>query len=55
MSGYITDFSVGDFNNDGQDDLVAALVIKGGGTALLTEPKSTIIALQLRISEKPES
>jgi TolB-like protein len=47
MSGYIPDFTVGDFDNDGQDELVAALVIKAGGIALLTEPKSTIIALPL--------
>ncbi len=47
MSGYIPDFAVGDFDNDGQDELVAALVIKAGGVVFLTEPKSTIIALQL--------
>ena len=47
MSGYIPDFAVGDFDNDGQDELVAALVIKEGGVVFLTESKSTIIALQL--------
>jgi hypothetical protein len=54
MSGYIADFTVGDFDNDGQDELVAALVIKAGQVVLFTEPKSTIIALQLGISPKPE-
>ena len=54
MSGYIPDFAVGDFDNDGQDELVAALVIKAGGAVLFTEPKSTIIALQLGIPQKPE-
>ena len=54
MSGYIPDFTVGDFDNDGQDELVAALVIKGGQVVLFTEPKSTIIALQLGIPQKPE-
>jgi TolB-like protein len=54
MSGYIPDFTVGDFDNDGQDELVAALVIKAGGVVLFTEPKSTIIALQLGIPQKPE-
>jgi hypothetical protein len=55
MSGYIPDFTVGDFDNDGIDELVAALVIKEGGAVLFTEPKSTIIALQLGTPEKPES
>ena len=54
MSGYIPDFTVGDFDNDGQDELVAALVIKAGQVVLFTEPKSTIIALQLGIPQKPE-
>jgi len=55
MGGYITDFAVGDFDNDGQDELVAALVIKAGQVAFFTEPKSTIIALQLGAAQKPES
>jgi hypothetical protein len=54
MSGYIPDFTVGDFDNDGQDELVAALVIKAGGVVLFSEPKSTIVALQLGIPQKPE-
>ena len=54
MSGYIPDFTVGDFDNDGQDELVAALVIKAGQVVLFTEPKSTIIALQLGLPQKPE-
>jgi hypothetical protein len=47
MSGYIPDFTVGDFDNDGIDELVAALVIKEGGVVVFTEPKSTIIAIEL--------
>jgi hypothetical protein len=54
MTGYIPDFTVGDFDNDGQDELVAALVIKAGGVVLFSEPKSTIVALQLGIPQKPE-
>jgi TolB-like protein len=54
MSGYIPDFAVGDFDNDGRDELVAALVIKAGQAVLFTDPKSTIIALQLGTPEKPE-
>jgi len=55
MLGYIPDFVVGDFDNDGQDELVAALILKGGEGGLFTEPKSTIIALQLGTPQKPES
>ncbi len=55
MSGYIQDFTVGDFDNDGQDELVAALVIKEGKVVIFTEPKSTIIALQLGMEPEPES
>jgi len=54
MSGYIQDFAVGDFDNDGRDELVAALILKEGSVAL-TEPKSTLIGYELRQTEKPES
>jgi TolB-like protein len=47
LSGYIQDFYVGDFDNDGQDELVAALIISEGRIALITEPKSTIIGYEL--------
>ena len=55
MSGYIPDYRVGDYDNDGQDELVAALILKEGAVVLLTEPKSTIIAYELSSPEKPES
>ena len=47
LSGYIQDFTVGDFDNDGQDELIAALVVKEGRVALLGNPKSTIIGYEL--------
>ena len=47
MSGYIQDYTVGDFDNDGNDELVAALVIKEGRVIVLSEAKSTIIAYDL--------
>jgi len=47
MSGYIPDYSVGDFDNDGQDEVIAALILKGGEGGLFTEPKSTMIAYEL--------
>jgi hypothetical protein len=46
ISGYIRDFAVGDFNNNGQQVLIAALVINEGVT-VLTEAKSRIIAYGL--------
>ncbi len=55
MKGYIQDYTVGDFDNDGQDELVAALVIKGGRVVLLTEAKSTLIAYDLVRPAQPEA
>jgi TolB-like protein len=47
LTGYIQDFTVGDFDNDGQDEIIAALVIKEGRVAFIGEAKSTIIAYEL--------
>jgi TolB-like protein len=55
LSGYIQDFTVGDFDNDGQDELIAALVVKGGRIALIGEAKSTIIGYELTSLQQPES
>jgi hypothetical protein len=46
LSGYFSDFGVGDFDNDGQDELVAALVLKTG-SVVTTKPKSALIAYEL--------
>jgi hypothetical protein len=46
ISGFIRDFAVGDFSNNGQPVLIAALVMKEG-TTVLTEAKSRIIAYGL--------
>ena len=46
LSGYYSDFAVGDFDNDGKDELVAALVIHTGAV-VMTTPKSTVIAYEL--------
>ena len=54
MTGYIPDYSVGDFDNDGQDELIAALILKGGQGGLFTEPKSTMIAYELSSPQKAE-
>jgi len=47
LKGYIQDYTVGDFDNDGQDEVLAALVIKEGRVVVLTEAKSTLIAYDL--------
>ena len=47
LSGYISDFSIGDFDNDGKDELVTALVIKTGSVATTT-PKSALTAFELQ-------
>jgi TolB-like protein len=47
LSGYFSDFAIGDFDNDGQDELAAALVIKSGAVATTT-PKSTVIVYELQ-------
>jgi len=47
LSGYFSDFAIGDFDNDGQDELVAALVIKAGAV-VTTTPKSTVIVYELQ-------
>ncbi|MBW2602794.1 MAG: VCBS repeat-containing protein [Deltaproteobacteria bacterium] len=47
LSGYFSDFCVGDFDNDGQDELVAALVQKTG-SVITTKPKSKLIAYELK-------
>jgi TolB-like protein len=46
LSGYFSDFGLGDFDNDGQDELVASLVIHTG-SVITTTPKSTLIAYEL--------
>jgi len=47
ISGFIRDYSIGDFDNDGKIELVAAVILSEGSIVLITEPKSTIIAYEL--------
>ena len=46
MSGFIRDVQVADFDGDGKEELVFALVTKSGDV-MLTTPKSTLIAYDL--------
>ena len=46
MTGFIRDVQVADFDDDGRQELVIALVTKSGSIALTT-PKSTLIAYEL--------
>jgi TolB-like protein len=45
-SGRISDFAIGDFDNDGQDELIAAVILKEG-KIVGTEKKSAVIAYDL--------
>jgi FG-GAP-like repeat len=45
ITGCIRDFAVGDFDNDGGDELVAAVILDEG-RVITTTPKSTVIALK---------
>jgi len=47
LSGHISDFAIGDFDNDGKAELVATHVIKTGSVATTT-PKSAVIAFELQ-------
>lgn len=48
IHGYVSDIAIGDFDNDGQDELVAAVVLGKGGS-LLPKAKSVIISYDLAI------
>lgn len=47
ISGYIRDFAVGDFNNDGTEEIVCAVILDEG-RIITTSPKSTVIAFELK-------
>jgi TolB-like protein len=47
FSGHIRDFAVADFDDDGKDELVAAVILKEGA-AVMTTPKTTIIAYEVK-------
>jgi hypothetical protein len=47
ITGFIRDYSLGDFDNDGKIELVAAVILSEGTIVLIGEPKSTIIAYEL--------
>ncbi len=45
IAGYIRDFAIGDFNGDGTEELVAAVILDEGAI-ITTTPKSTVIAFE---------
>jgi len=47
LKGHFSDFAIGDFDNDGNEEVVAPLVIKSGLT-VGTKPKSKVIAYELQ-------
>ena len=53
MDGFIRDLTFGDFDNDGTDELIAALIIKSGDM-MLTKAKSALIAYEIGEIGLPE-
>jgi len=51
LSGFIRDYFIGDFDNDGKEELVAAVISKEGSVAF-TEPKSAVISYKLTALRK---
>jgi hypothetical protein len=47
ISGHISDFNTGDFDNDGIDELVASVIMKDG-SIIGTSARSVIIAFELK-------
>ncbi len=47
ITGSIRDFAIGDFDNDGADELVAAVILEEG-RIITTTPKCTVIALEFK-------
>jgi TolB-like protein len=47
LKGYISDFAIDDFDNDGQDEIVVSLVSQTGLT-ITTKTKSSLIAYELK-------
>jgi len=47
ISGYMRDFAIGDFDNDGEDEIIAAVVIKDG-SVIGTRPRSSVISYDLK-------
>ena len=47
IDGRISDYAIGDFDNDGSDEIVAAVVIKEGATVGM-KSKSVVIAYDLK-------
>jgi TolB-like protein len=53
VQGYVSDFAIEDFDNDGQNEIVAAVVLEQG-VSLLMKPKSVIISYDLIQPEKQD-
>jgi hypothetical protein len=51
-SGHIRDYAIGDFDNDGADELVAAIVMRED-RVIGVKPKSAIIAYEMNAQPKP--
>jgi hypothetical protein len=54
ISGYVSDYAIGDFDNDGEIELVA-LVVSSKGIPVIAKAKSAIISYDLTIPPPEES
>ena len=54
MSRFISDIQIADFDNDGRDELLAALIIKAG-EIILTSAKSTLVAYELEAAPQAQN
>jgi hypothetical protein len=50
IGGYVSDFAIGDFDNDNQDELIA-VVVTSRGTSLFSKAKSAIISYDLNVPQ----
>jgi hypothetical protein len=54
IHGYVSDFAIADFDNDGEEEIVAAVVMSKGAS-FVVKPKSAIISYDLTIPEAQEN
>ena len=52
-SGYMRDYAIGDFDNDGRDELVGAVVMRED-KIIGVKPKSTIVAYEINEPQGPD-
>lgn len=54
IHGYVSDFAIADFDNDGEEEIVTTVVMNKGAS-FVVKPKSAIISYDLKIPEAEEN